>query len=94
MRKSWSVLILAAGVLIGYSIRSVPALAQAGDFQPFSLGQTVRLTVDGFPAGVTTITCGVLAVSNEFIQCAAEGQRPPRAVNLRYVQEIAPPPGR
>jgi hypothetical protein len=94
MRKSLSVLILAAGVVVGYSMRSVPAIAQAGDFQPFTLGQTVRLTVEGFPAGVTTITCKVAAVSNEFINCEGDGQRRPRAVNLRYVQEIGPAPER
>jgi hypothetical protein len=89
-----SVLILAAGVVVGYSMRSVPAIAQAGDFQPFTLGQTVRLTVEGFPAGVTSITCKVAAVSNEFITCEGEGQRRSRAVNLRYVQEIVPGPER
>jgi hypothetical protein len=94
MRKSLSVLILAVGVVVGYSIRSAPAIAQAGDFQPFMLGQTVRLTVDGFPTGVTSITCKVAAVSQEFINCESEGQRRARAVNLRYVQEIVPGPER
>ena len=93
MRKSWSVLVLAAGVLIGYAVRPVPAVAQATDFQPFTIGQTVHLTVEGFP-GITTIICRVAAVNNDFIHCAGEGQRRPRAVNIRYVQEIAPPPGR
>ena len=88
MRKSWSVLILAAGVVIGYAVRPVPALAQ-GDFQPFSVGETVRLAVEGFPSG-PTITCKVGAVNNDFIQCAGDGQRRARAVNLRYVQEITP----
>jgi hypothetical protein len=54
----------------------------------------VRLTVEGFPAGVTSITCKVAAVSNEFITCEGEGQRRSRAVNLRYVQEIVPGPER
>jgi hypothetical protein len=88
MRKSWSVLILVAGVLIGYAVRPLPAGAQ-GEFQPFMLGETVRLTVEGFPGG-PTITCKVGSVNNDFIQCAGEGQRRPRAVNLRYVQEITP----
>jgi hypothetical protein len=35
MRKSLSVLILVVGVVLGYSMRPVPAIAQAGDFQPF-----------------------------------------------------------
>ena len=91
MRKSWSVLILAAGVLIGYAVRPVPAVAQAA-FQPFTVGETVRLTVENFPAGVTMITCKLSSVSNDFIHCAGDGQRRPRAINLRYVQEIAPPP--
>ena len=90
MRKSWSVLVLAAGVLIGYAVRPVPAVAQA-EFQPFTIGETVRLTVENFPAGVGVITCKLSAVSNDFIHCAGDGQRRPRAVNIRYVQEIAPP---
>jgi hypothetical protein len=89
MRKSFAAVLVAAGVVIGYSARSVPAIAQAGDFQPFNIGQTVRLTVEGFPSG-PTITCKVAAVSNEFISCEGEGQRRQRAVNLRYVQEIVP----
>ena len=92
MRKSLSVLILAVGVVIGYSARSVPAIAQAGDFQPFTVGQTVRLTVEGLPE--SRITCKVAAVNNDFISCDGDGQRRPRAVNLRYVQEIAPNPDR
>jgi hypothetical protein len=93
MRKSWSVLVLAAGVLIGYAVRPAPAIAQA-EFQPFTVGETVRLTVDGFPAGVTTIACKVAAMSNDFIHCGGDGQRRPRAVNLRYVQEMTPLPER
>lgn len=89
MRKSWSVLILAAGVSIGYLVRPVPAVAQA-EFQPFTVGESVRLTVDGFPAGVTTIACRVSAVNDNFIQCSGDSQRRPRAVNIRYVQEITP----
>ena len=93
IRTSWSVLLLAAGMLIGYVVRPVPAVAQ-GDFQPFTVGQTIRLTVEGFPAGETRITCNFVAVNHEFIQCGGDGQRRPRAVNLRYVQEIAPQPDR
>jgi hypothetical protein len=92
MRRSWSVLILVAAVLIGYAVRPLPAVAQ-GEFQPFMLGETVRLAVEGFPTG-PTITCKVAAVSSDFIQCAGDGQRRPRAVNLRYVQEITPVPER
>jgi hypothetical protein len=89
MRKSLSVVVLAAGVVIGYSIRAVPATAQAGGFQPFTLGQSVQLTVEGFPA---SITCKVASVSNEFISCDGDMQRQPRAINLRYVQEVKPAP--
>lgn len=89
MRISWSVLILAAGMLIGYAVRPAPAVAQ-GEFQPFAVGETVRLTVENFPAGVGSITCKLASVSNDFIHCAGDGQRRPRAVNLRYVQEITP----
>ena len=90
MRKSFSVLVLAVGVVIGYSARSVPAIAQTGDFQPFTIGQTVRLTVEGFPGGEIRITCKLAAVNNEFISCEGDNQRRWRAVNLRYVQEIVP----
>jgi hypothetical protein len=92
MRKSLSVLVLVVGVVIGYTLRSVPAMAQAGDFEPFTVGQTVRLTVEGLPE--TRITCKVGAVNNEFITCDGDAQRRSRAVNLRYVQEIAPSPER
>src|SRR6185436_11641928 len=93
MRKSWSVLVLAAGVLIGYAARPVPAVAQA-EFQPFTVGETVRLTVENFPAGVGAITCKVTSISNDFIHCGGDGQRRPRAINIRYVQEITPAPER
>ena len=92
-RKTWPVLLVVAGMLIGDAVRPVPAVAQS-NFQPFTSGQTVRLTVEGFPAGVTTITCNFHAVSNDFVHCAGDGQHRPRAVNLRYVQEITPLPDR
>ena len=94
MRKSVPVLVLVAGMVIGYAIRPVPAMAQIGSFQPFTLGQTVRLTVERFSSGVPSITCRVSAVSNEFVTCEGDGPRGPRAVNLRYVQEITPAPER
>jgi hypothetical protein len=90
MRKASAVLVLAAGMLLGYTLRPVPAVAQS-EFQPFTVGQTVRLTVEGFPAGEMRITCNIVAVSNDFIHCGGDSQHRPRAVNLRYVQEIAPP---
>ena len=92
MRKFWSVAMLSAGVLIGYAVRPAPAVAQA-EFQPFTIGETVRLAVEGFPSG-PTIVCRVSAVNNDFIQCGGDGQRRPRAVNLRYVQAITPTPER
>ena len=63
-------------------------------FPHSSFGQTVRPTVEGFPGGVTTITCKVAAVSSEFVNCEGDGPHRPRAVNLRYVQEIGPGPER
>ncbi len=89
MRKSWIVVILAVGVLIGYAlVRGRPVAAQ-GEFQPFTVGETVRLTVENFP-GINTITCKVVSVNNDFIHCGSDAQRRARAVNLRYVQEIQP----
>jgi hypothetical protein len=72
----------AAGVSIGYAARPGPAVAQA-EFQPFTVGETVRLTVGGFPSGVTTIACKVVVVSDDFIHCGGDGQRRPRASNRR-----------
>ena len=92
MRKTWFAVMLALGVSLGYALRPPSAVAQA-EFQPFTIGETVRLTVENFPSG-TTITCRVASVSNDFIHCASDGQRRPRAINLRYVQEIAPIPDR
>ena len=91
MRKTWCVGILVLGLSIGYALRPPAAVAQ-GEFQPFTIGETVRLTVENFPAGM--ITCKVGSVSNDFIHCASDGQRRPRAINLRYVQEIQPVPDR
>ena len=92
MRKSFAVLFLGVGVLIGYAVRPVPAGAQA-EFAPFTIGQSVRLTVHDFPSGLSMITCRVATAANEFIGCSAEdNRRPPRWINLRYVQEITPVP--
>jgi hypothetical protein len=94
MRKPWIIVILAVGLVIGYALlRDRPAAAQ-GEFQPFTAGETVRLTVENFPGGITTITCKVASVSNDFIHCSNHTQRRARAVNLRYVQEIQPLPER
>ena len=90
MRKSWSVLFLAAGMLVGYAVRPAPAVAQA-EFQPFTIGEKVLLRVEGFPA---SLSCAVSVVSNDFIHCGRDGERGPRAINLRYVQQITPLPER
>ena len=90
MKKSLSVLFLAAGVVVGYALKPAPVVAQA-DFQPFTLGAKVVLKIEGFPA---SLSCTVSLVSNEFIHCGREGDRGPRAINLRYVQQITPAPER
>ena len=92
MRKSWTLLLVVVGALAGYSARSVPAVAQA-EFQPFVAGQVVRLSVEGFVGG-PTIDCKVTTVANDFIHCATDGPRGPRAVNLRYVKEVTAIPQR
>ena len=92
MRKTWFAVMLGLGVSVGYALRPPSAAAQA-EFQPFTIGETVRLTVENFASGAS-ITCRVASVSNDFIHCASDGQRRPRAINLRYVQEIAPIPDR
>ena len=90
MRKSWLVVMLALGLLIGYALLPGRSAAAQEEFQPFMLGQTVRLTVENFPGGTLTITCKVVSVNNDFIHCSSDAQRRARAVNLRYVQEIQP----
>jgi hypothetical protein len=92
MRKTWFAVMLALGLSIGYALRPRSVVAQV-EFQPFTIGETVRLTVENFPTG-TSISCRVTSVSNDFIHCASDGPRRPRAINLRYVQEIAPMPER
>lgn len=91
MRKGLALALLGAGAALGYAVRPAPAQAQA--FQPFIQGQTVRL-LGSFSSGGTSITCSVLSANTEFIACAGEGERPPRFVNLRFVQEIVPAPPR
>jgi hypothetical protein len=88
MRNTWFAVVLVLGLSLGYALRPPTAAAQA-DFQPFTIGETVRLTVENFASG-PTLTCRVASVSNDFIHCASDGQRRARAINLRYVQEIAP----
>ena len=92
MRKIWFGVVVALGLAIGYTLRPSSAAAQA-EFQPFTIGESVRLTVEHLPSG-SSISCRVTSVSNDFIHCASDGQRRPRAINLRYVQEIAPMPER
>ena len=99
MRNALVVVALTLGVLGGYALRAVPTAAQADTFQPFAAGTVVRLTVQDFPSGVTTITCQVSQVTEGFIACDGDGnrlgaRREPRWVNLRFVQEIRPAPER
>jgi hypothetical protein len=94
MRKALVILALGVGLSIGYAIRPTPTAAQA-NFAPFTHGQSVRLVVENFPAGVTSIICPVTGISEGFIACADDGdRRQPRWVNLRYVQEMTPAPQR
>jgi hypothetical protein len=94
MRKSLGVLLFGVGVLAGYALPTVPATAQTPAL-PFTIGASVRLTVENFPSGVSTIACTVSGVHNEFIGCEGDGrERPPRWINVRYVQEIRPAPER
>lgn len=92
MRIVLLVLGLAAVLLIAHSFRAVPAIAQApaGDWLPFTAGQTVRLAVD-LPGGV--VICKVTQVQNGFVGCARDEQRrqpTDQWINLRNVQTITP----
>jgi hypothetical protein len=93
MHKGFALALLATGGVLGYGLRPAPAIAQSALFQPFTAGQSVRL-FGSFSAGGTSINCTVTSASTEFIACAGEGERPPRWVNLRFVQEITPLPQR
>jgi len=91
VRKSFAVLFLAVGALVGYSLRTVPvkAQAQASDWLAFNIGETVRLSAD-LPQ--SEITCKVTRVENGFIGCAADDlqRQSARWINLRYVKTITP----
>jgi hypothetical protein len=90
VRKSFAVLFLAVGALVGYSLHTVPvkAQAQASDWFAFNIGETVRLSAD-LPQ--SEITCKVTRVENGFIGCAGDDQRQSaRWINLRYVKVITP----
>ena len=91
MRKSFAVLFLAVGALVGYSSHTVPvqARAQASDWFAFNIGETVRLSAD-LPQ--SEITCKVTRVENGFIGCAGDDlqRQSARWINLRYVKVITP----
>ena len=91
MRKSYAVLLLAAGALVGSSFQMVPVNAQAprNDWFAFNIGETVRLSAD-LPQ--SEITCKVIRVENGFIGCAGDDlqRQAARWINLRYVKVITP----
>lgn len=91
MRKSFGVLFLAVGALVGYSPHAVPvkAQAQASNWFAFNIGETVRLSAD-LPQ--SEITCKVTRVENGFIGCAGDDlqRQSARWINLRYVKVITP----
>ena len=90
MQKGLAFALVAAGALIGYTLRPVPTSAQTG-FQPFAAGQKVRL-FGKFSTGAPSLNCTVTGLNTEFVACAADGQFAPRWVNLRFVEEITPVP--
>ena len=91
MRKSIAVLFLAVGSLVGYWFHTVPVKAQGqtSDFFAFSIGGSVRLSVD-LPQ--SELTCKVIQVANGFIGRARDDQQrqAERWINLRFVKVIAP----
>ena len=93
MHKGLALALLGAGALIGYTLRPVPTSAQGG-FQPFTIGQSVRLYVNDFRSATTSINCKITSATTEFIGCEGEGERLARWVNVRFVQEITPLPQR
>jgi len=93
MHKGVALALVASGAVIGYTFRPAPASAQTAAFQPFMAGQSVRL-FGNFSSGGSSLNCTVTGANTDFISCAGEGERPPRWVNLRFVQEITPMPQR
>ena len=93
MQKGLALVLVGTGALIGYTLRPIPASAQGG-FQPFTIGQSIRLYVHDFHSGTMSINCKVTGATTEFIGCEGEGERPPRWVNVRFVQDITPLPQR
>ena len=93
MRTFFAVVLVVVGMLVGYSLRTIPVNAQqpAGDWFAFNIGGTVKLSVD-LPESVRT--CKVTQVSNGFIGCASDDQQRQSArwINLRFVKEITPGP--
>ena len=90
MRKSFAVLILAVGVLVGYALHTVPVEAQVppSEWFAFNHGESVTLLTD-LPQSV--ISCKVTRVENGFMGCAREDQRQsPQWINLRFVKTITP----
>jgi len=91
VRKSFAVLFLAVGALVGYSLHAVPlkAQAQASNWFAFNIGETVKLSAD-LPQ--SEITCKVTRVENGFIGCAGDDlqRQAARWINLRYVKVITP----
>jgi hypothetical protein len=89
VRKSFAVLFLAVGALVGYSLHTVPVKAQESGWFAFNIGETVRLSAD-LPQ--SEITCKVTRVENGFIGCAGDDlqRQSARWINLRYVKVITP----
>jgi hypothetical protein len=91
VQKSFAVLFLAVGALVGYSLHTVPVKAQAhaSDSFVFNIGRTVRLSTD-LPQA--ELTCNVTRVENGFIGCAGDDLQRQSAqwINLRYVKVITP----
>ena len=90
MRKSFAVLMLAVGVLVGYALRTVPVEAQVpqSEWFAFNVGESVTLFVD-MPESQRA--CKVTRVENGFIGCARDDQRQSAQwINLRFVKTITP----
>jgi hypothetical protein len=92
MRSFFAAVLVVVGFLAAYSLRTVPATAQApGDWVPFNSGETVKLSVD-LPEGV--IVCKTTQVVNGFLGCARDERlrQSDRWINLRFIKDITPAP--
>jgi hypothetical protein len=96
MPNRWAIVMVVAGVLIGYSIRDKKVDAQERVPFPFVVGDTVTL---GFaqhaaqPAFGSSIECPIAEIRGEYVRCGSRtltgGLNPSeRWISMEYVVQV------